>query len=241
MELTGSIVFLFASYFAATAATLAGFGSSTLLIPVAIIFMDVKTAVFLVACFHLFNNSFKVKAFYRKIDFRTFMLFGVPSILFAFAGALLISVLPVEVIKKAIAIFLMAYSLYSLGEPTFNMGETKLNAIVGGICSGFFAGLIGLGGAVRSAFLIGFALPKDVYVGTSAMIAFVIDLTRIPTYMATRIVQDTSSHVLLPFLVGTAYLGVRTGKLLLERISQERFRKFVLVALFIVGLTLLSR
>lgn len=95
MELIGIIMFLIASYFAATAATLAGFGSSTLPIPVAVISMDAKIAVFLVACFHLFNNSFKVKAFYRKIDFRVFLLFGVPSVLFSFAGALLISVLHV--------------------------------------------------------------------------------------------------------------------------------------------------
>ncbi len=119
------------------------------------------------------------------------------------------------------------------------MGETKLNAIVGGICSGLLAGFIGLGGAIRSAFLMGFALPKEVYVGTSAMIAFVIDLTRIPTYIATWIVRDGSCYLLLPILVATAYLGVKTGTLLLQRISREKFRKFVFVALFIVGLALL--
>jgi len=49
-------LFLLAAYVAAVIATVAGFGSSTILIPVAIFFMDLKTAVFLVACFHLFNN-----------------------------------------------------------------------------------------------------------------------------------------------------------------------------------------
>lgn len=74
-----NILFLIASFFAAIIATLAGFGSSTLLIPVAIMFMDAKTAVFIVACFHLFNNTFKIKAFWNKIDFKTFMLFGIPN------------------------------------------------------------------------------------------------------------------------------------------------------------------
>ena len=35
------------------------------------------------------------------------------------------------------------------------------------------AGLIGLGGAIRSTFLVAFNLPKEVYIGTSALIAFV--------------------------------------------------------------------
>jgi uncharacterized membrane protein YfcA len=121
------------------------------------------------------------------------------------------------------------------------MQETRFNAILGGSCSGLLAGLIGLGGAIRSAFLIAFQLPKEVYVGTSAMVAFVIDLTRIPTYLVTRIVQDTSSYVLLPFLVVSAYLGVRTGKELLGRIEQETFRKVVFIALILVGISLLIR
>ena len=64
-------IFLIASFLAASAATVAGFGSSALLIPVAFSFYDLRTAIFLVACFHLFNNLFKIRVFWDKIDFRT--------------------------------------------------------------------------------------------------------------------------------------------------------------------------
>ncbi len=77
-------IFLFSSYVATIIATVAGFGSSTVLIPVAIFFMDLKAAVFFVACFHLFNNLFKVRLFFANIDFKLFWMFGVPSIIFAF-------------------------------------------------------------------------------------------------------------------------------------------------------------
>ena len=234
-----NVGFLIASYIAAIIATLAGFGSSTLLIPVAIIFMDIKTAVFIVACFHLFNNTFKIRMFWNKIDFKTFLLFGIPSIISAFVGATLISIMPVGIIKKTLAIFLIIFSIYSLIKPKFALKETKLNAVLGGSFSGLLAGLMGLGGAIRATFLIAFNLSKEVYIATSAMIAFVIDLTRIPTYLFTKIVQDSSYYILLPFLLVSAYFGVKTGKMLLEKINQEIFRKIVLITLLLVGIKLL--
>lgn len=234
-----SVLFLIASYLAAIAATLAGFGSSTLLIPVAIHFMDIKTAIFLVACFHLFNNIFKVRFFWEKIDFKTFFLFGIPSIIFAFGGAYLVSVMPVNTIMISVAIFLIVFSLYSLLNPKFALKKTRTNAFVGGSTSGLLAGLMGLGGAIRSTFLISFNLPKEVYVATSAMIAVVIDLTRIPTYLMTEVVRESSYYFLIVFLIVSAYLGVKTGKNLLKRIKQETFRSVVLFALLLVGISIL--
>jgi uncharacterized membrane protein YfcA len=110
MMLTGAL-FLIASYGAAVAATIAGFGSSALLIPVAVLFMDIKTAVFVVAVFHLFNNAFKIRLFWKSIDFKIFLLFGISSILMAFAGAMLISIIPIDVVKIVLGVFLIVFAV----------------------------------------------------------------------------------------------------------------------------------
>ncbi len=235
-----NVVFLFSSYLAAIVATLAGFGSSTILIPIALFFMNAKAAIFLVACFHLFSNTFKVRLFFKGIDFRTVLFFGLPSIIFAFLGAVWISVLPVHVIRNAIGIFLIVFSLYSFFRPDFKLKQTDLTALLGGTLSGLLAGLIGLGGAIRSTFLVAFNLPKEVYIGTSALIAFVIDLTRIPTYFFTGMAPENSYYPLIPFLILSAFLGVKTGKLLLGRVNQQTFRRIVLFMLLIVGIMLLG-
>ena len=233
------IIFLVASFLAASAATVAGFGSSTLMIPVAFYFMDPKTAIFLVACFHLFNNLFKVKAFWKKIDWPTVVMFGGPSILLAFLGAALVSELPIVLIKQCAGGFLVLFSVYSFMNPQAGIKNKQINSFIGGTLSGFLAGLIGLGGAVRAAFLVTFNLPKEVYVATAAFIAMIVDCTRIPTYLLTDVVQDESVYRLLPFLLGTAYAGVRVGKLLLNKISQTLFKRVVLIALILVGLKLM--
>jgi len=231
-------LFLCAAYIAAVIATIAGFGSSTVLIPVALFFMDLKTAIFLVACFHLFNNLFKVRLFFKKIDFRLFWLFGIPSIIFAFLGARSIKVFPIELLTRILAIFLIFFSCISLLKPNYKIKQSTLNAFFGGSLSGFLSGLIGMGGAVRSMFLLTFNLPKETYVATAALIAFVIDLTRIPTYLWVGIVHNHAYYSLLPILIIIAYLGVRTGKGLMGNVDQKFFRKIVLGALLIVGIKL---
>jgi len=232
-------LFLFAAYVAAVIATVAGFGSSTILIPVAVFFMDFKTAVFLVACFHLFNNLFKIQLFFKKIDFKLFWMFGIPSIVFAFLGATCISIVSVDLLTRGMAVFLILFSIISFLKPNIKIQQSPFNTFLGGSSSGFLAGLIGMGGAIRSMFLLSFNLPKEVYVATAALIAFMIDLTRIPTYLFTGVVRDHAYYALLPILIGIAYLGVRTGKGLLGKINQEVFRKIVLGMLLCVGLKLL--
>jgi uncharacterized membrane protein YfcA len=232
-------IFLIASFLAATGATLAGFGSSALLIPVAFSFFDLRTAIFLVACFHLFNNLFKIRLFWEKIDFKTFFNFGIPSICFSFSGAALVAILPLDVINKILAVFLIVYAIYSLFKPKLAIKKNLGKAVLGGSLSGFFAGLIGLGGAIRSSFLVAFDLPKEVYVATSAMIAVVIDFTRIPTYIFTGSVRASTELFLIPFLIISAYFGVKFGKTLLNRINQQTFRRIVSIALLLVGIKLL--
>jgi len=231
-----NIILFFAAYIAAIFATIAGFGSSTLLIPVAIFFMDMKTAVVLVACFHLFNNLFKVKLFFHNIDRRIFIIFGLPSILLAFLGAQCLTLFSGESLKVMLGLFLIIFALYSFWKPQLKVKDSFWLCLIGGGLSGFLAGLIGLGGAIRAFFLINLSLDKKVFIATSALIAFVVDITRIPTYFFANVVEDKSYFRLLPFLLIIAYLGVSTGKHLLEKIDQEYFRKIVLGALLFGGI-----
>jgi uncharacterized membrane protein YfcA len=55
----------------------------------------------------------------------------------------------------------------------------------------------------------------------------------------TKVVQDTSFYILIPFLIVSAYFGVRTGKVLLTKINQDTFRRIVAVALLLVGIKIL--
>ena len=104
--------------------------------------------------------------------------------------------------------------------------------------SGFVAGLIGTGGAIRSACLLAFHLPNEVYIGTSAAIALVVDATRLPVYLAKQFIPR-SMALLVAALVPCAFAGSWTGQRLVRRISPAAFRRFVLLMLGLMGVKLL--
>ena len=231
--------FFLAALVSEIAGTVAGFGSSTVFLPLALFFVDFKSALVLVAFLHIFGNLARLNFFRRGLDVRLLVKFGLPGVLFSLIGALLVSAFPPSALKFALGLFLVVYSLFSFWQDKLRLKPTGFNLSLGGGLSGFLAGLIGTGGALRSAFLTAFGLPKDTYLATSAAAALAVDLTRIPVYLSQGFLEKSYyPHVLLLLIV--AFLGSYLGKLIVTRIPQPLFRKIVLLALLVMGVYLLN-
>jgi hypothetical protein len=89
--------------------------------------------------------------------------------------------------------------------------------MVGGGVSGFLAGLIGTGGALRGAFLTGFKLPEAVYIATAASIALAVDFTRIPIYMSSGFLSP-AYYLHIPVLFLVAITGSYVGRRIASKI-----------------------
>jgi len=229
------IQFFIAAYFSEIVGTIAGFGSSTIFLPLALLFVDFKTALILVALMHIFGNIGRISFFHQGLDKRTLLNFGIPSVLATLIGAFLVSLISQEFLKGLLGIFLILYSGFSLINKYLHLKPSLQNSIIGGGFSGFFAGLIGTGGALRGAFLTAFNLPKDKYIATAAAIAIAVDITRVPVYFANGFLSS-KYYWYLPLLFVIALAGSFTGRKIVKRISQEKFKKIVLFALFLSGL-----
>ena len=66
------MLLLVCAFGAEVVGTMAGFGAATILTPVAALFMDVKTAIAIVACFHLFGSGSRLVFFGRQINWRVY-------------------------------------------------------------------------------------------------------------------------------------------------------------------------
>ena len=181
--------------------------------------------------------------------------FGVPAILASFVGAWLllrITVLPtlfqyelfgksfeVTPVKLIISILLIIFSLLEIS-PSFQkvqFGKDKL--IFGGILSGFFGGLSGIQGAIRSAFLIKSGLSKEAYIATGVVIASLVDFTRLTVY-ASRF-TSANLHENLTLLISAtlaAIAGAYFGKKLLKKVTLRSIQLIVAVMLIIISIAL---
>ena len=230
--------FLAGAFVAEVIGTMAGFGAATVLTPIAALVMDVKTAIAVVACFHLFGNASRLIFFGRHIHWKIWWAFGLTGILCSVLGAGLTARLPSPAVKMLFGAFLLVYVASSVGlAGRLRLPGTRATLVIGGAVSGFIAGLLGTGGAVRSACLLVFGLPKEAYIGTSAAIALIVDATRLPVYLAGRFIPVEMTPVLVS-LVAVAFVGAWVGQRLIRRVSASAFRFGVLTMLGLMGLKL---
>jgi uncharacterized membrane protein YfcA len=234
MHPSAHIAFFTAGFVAEIVATMAGFGSSTLLMPVAILFFDFPTALLLVGIFHIAGSASRAAFFRNGLSRPILLAFGLPSLAFTILGAFLVRSTPEPVLKGSLGLFLVVYAAISLWLG-LRLRPTVPAMAAGGAVSGLLAGLIGTGGALRGAFLSAFQLPRDQYLANAAAIALAVDLARLPVYFG----QGFSKAVpwtYYPLLIGIAWAGAFVGRQLVTRVPQERFRQVVFALLLVVGL-----
>jgi uncharacterized membrane protein YfcA len=108
--------------------------------------------------------------------------------------------------------------------------------ITGGALSGFFAGIFGVGGAVRATFLTAFDLPKAMYLATAGSIALLIDSTRIITYVkgGARLEPELLWGMLV--FIPVSFLSAKIAKRIISYIPQKSFRLFITIFLALIGL-----
>jgi hypothetical protein len=109
--------------------------------------------------------------------------------------------------------------------------------------SGFFGGLSGHQGALRSAFLIKCDLTKEAFIATGIAISCAVDMVRVFIYSSAsidRLANDTEMHKILALSVMAAFAGAFLGNRLLKRTTIEFIQKVLVVVLVVFGLLIAS-
>lgn len=230
-----SISFLFLALLAEIIGTVGGFGSSVFFVPIGNFYFDFHSVLGLTALFHLSSNLSKIVLFKKGLDKKLLLYIGIPSVIFVVIGGFLSKILDSYILGIALAIFLVALSLLFLIKKNIIVKANKKNAIIGGTLSGFSAGLLGTGGAIRGLTMAAFNLEKNAFIATSAFIDFFIDFTRTAVYFKNGYIHK-EDLIYLPFLLIIGFVGSYLGKKLLHYVSQENFRKLSLFLILSIGI-----
>lgn len=177
-----SFLFLVLAVIAEVFGTIGGFGCSVFFVPLANFFFDFQTVLGLTALFHVFSNISKITLFRKGLDKKLLLSIGVPSVVFVIIGGILTQFLDNKILEIVLAVFLIAFSLLFLIKKELVVKPTSKSTFIGGSLSGFTAGLLGTGGAIRGITMAAFNLEKNIFIATSAAIDFAIDFTRTIVY-----------------------------------------------------------
>src|SRR3989338_11627968 len=115
------LLFFIFAFIAEIIGTIAGFGSSTIFLPLALFFVDFKTALILVAFLHIFGNLGRIAFFRHGINKKLIFIFGIPSIVLTVIGALLVNYTPQNILKLILGIFLLIFSISSIVKPDLKL------------------------------------------------------------------------------------------------------------------------
>ncbi len=219
--------------------TITGFGLSTIMIPILILFLPPVEAIFLVAIVHWFGDLWKVLLFREGRSSRLILLFGGIGIIVGFLGTRLSLDIPLDPMLRLLGGFLLLYAVFLFWMPHFKVPATTSSALVGGGISWFCAGVFGIGGPVRALFLTAFDLPKSVYIATAGAIGVLVDSVRIITYAMDGVTLTELHRRSLLLLIPTSFAGARFAKRMVNNIPQQTFRLIVVTFLGIIGVKLL--
>lgn len=215
--------------------TISGFGSSILFVPIASLFFDFKVVLGITAIFHVFSNLSKIYLFRKGIDKQIAFKMGLPAIVFVIIGALLTNLFPQRELELMMGLLVFLLAIYLLLHQKSTIAQTNGNLIKGGVISGFLAGLVGTGGAIRGLTLTAFGLEKDIFIATSALIDLGVDSSRAIVYTLNGYVHQ-EMLLTIPFLLAISFVGTWIGKLLLNKISQQLFKRLVLWLIMLTSL-----
>ena len=246
------IIITLVSFLASFLTLFSGFGLGTVLMPVVAIFFPIAVAVALTALVHLMNNFFKLGTLWKFVNWPVSMKFGIPALLAAIPGAWLLTRftefsaiwnyeifgLDAEVTPVGLTVgFLLI--LFALAEWTSMSNKMDISAKYlpyGGLLSGFFGGISGHQGAFRSAFLLHAGLDARQFIATNAVIASLVDVTRLIVYglNLTLLVEQVEISLIAASTVA-AFAGVLAGKLGIHRITIQFIQKLIAVMLLVLG------
>lgn len=249
------VLIIIVSFVAAILTFFSGFGLGTILTPVFMIFFPVEVAIALTAIVHFFNNIFKLFLVGKNADKEVLIKFGIPAVIAAFIGSwILIHIsdlqplfsydafgkhIEVFPVKFIIAILLLLFAIIDL-IPYFNTIQFSKDKLpIGGVLSGFFGGLSGNQGALRSAFLIKAGLSKEAFIGTAVVVSTFIDFTRLTVYASKFDFSNVSNNLtLLTCATLAAISGAFIGNKLLKKVTIKFLQVFVACMLIVISIAL---
>lgn len=237
-----------------------GFGLGTLLLPAFALFLPIEVAVGATAVVHGANNVLKASLLGKDADWPLVLRFGLPAVLAAFAGAALLGIVStfpplvewslfgreavVTPIKLLMGVLMLGFALFEILPSLREIGFDRKYLVPGGLVSGFFGGLSGHQGALRSAFLVKAGLSTRGFVATNSVIGLVVDLARLLVYGAlaagTGLAALSGHREIALIAVGcaAAFLGVVLGKRLIGKVTMSSVQALTGVLLVLVSLAL---
>lgn len=225
---------------ASTLAAVAGFGGAVIMLPVLVWAFGVRDAIPILTVAQLIGNLSRVGLNRYELDWAVVRRFALGAVPAAVVGGVVFATAPAAALVRVLGLFLLLMVVYrhtSWGKrSTMSLGRF----LPLGAAAGLLSAILGTVGPFAAPFFLAYGLVKGAYIGTEAMTAVVMHITKLAVYGGYALLDPRG--VLTGLAIGAVMLvGSYAGKRILSRVPERVFPYLIEAVLLVAGILFIVR
>lgn len=220
-----------------------GIGFPTTAVSILAQFTDARTAITIVIMPMLLTNIWQVIRSRQLMSvIRQIWLLLVLMLVFIALFSQLASLVRVDILTAVLGVIVALYALHSLyGRAlTLNPARDTPAQVAAGISAGVMGGLVSVWAPPILIYLSSRQLPKEQFVATAGVILLSGSFVLLFSYTQSGVL-GYGLFLCSTLLVVPSLLGFSIGEMVRQRLSAERFQRWLLWFFFIMGMNLIRR
>jgi uncharacterized membrane protein YfcA len=221
-------------------AAMAGFGGSVIMLPVLVWAVGVIDAIPILTIAQLIGNLARVTLNRRGLNWAVVGRFGIGAVPMAIIGGIIFAKTPAAALIRVLGVFLILMVIYRHTH-WGQKHKIKLGGFVPlGAASGLLSAVLGTVGPLAAPFFLAYGLVKGAYIGTEAMTAVIMHITKLGVYGSYSLIGART--LLIGAAIGAVMIiGTLAGSKLLHRVPERVFPYIIEITLLISGILFLIR
>lgn len=235
-----TVVVIVTALAASILAAVAGFGGAVIMLPVLVWAFGIRDAIPILTIARLIENLSRVVFNKRELKWPVIWRFTLGAVPAAVIGGIIFATAPAAALVRLLGVFLIVMVVYRHTRWGKNAKLTLRGFVPLGAASGILSAVLGTVGPFAAPFFLSYGLIKGAYIGTEAMTAVFMHLTKLGVYGSYALIGIRT--LLIGVAIGAVMiLGTFLGKRLLNKIPDHIFPYIIEGTMLIAGIIFLVR
>ena len=221
-------------------AAVAGFGGAVIMLPVLVWAVGIQDAIPILTIAQLIGNLSRVIFNKRELKWPVIWRFALGAVPAAVVGGIIFATTPATALVRLLGVFLIVMVVYRHTRWGKSAKLTLRGFIPLGAASGILSAVLGTVGPFAAPFFLSFGLIKGAYIGTEAMTAVIMHITKLGVYGSYALIGVRT--LLIGIAIGLVMiLGTFLGKRILNKVPERIFPYIIEGTMLVAGIIFLIR
>ena len=218
-----------------------GFGQSMMAMPFLAMIASLRFFVPLVALLDSVFVVWNAAKFRKQANYRELVALLPTAIIGMIGGATMLLLVPERILLLTLGVLITAYGFYRLLAKQQAGQLNKFVAVPLGLLAGALTATFGTGGPIYVAYLSGRIFDKGELRATILGLLLLTTLLRLGIFAAGGLFNDVHIWIWAGLLLSVAFLGVKLGHYLHDRLKSESLLKLIYLSLILSGVLLIIK